>query len=171
MLATVCPCFSHGCLLVCTIQINIAFTFPFQLQTKKTDHIKAVEASVKVLLDNTMKETAELIKKAQTECDGAYSQLYLSTLYFQFLSWFLLESQFQVLLIPNNLNFSLPPDAKLHNLLSLVAKDVAITPSPEETGSSLLVQHQKLMLEHSGYKHTAILPEDIIWCLLLGVSF
>ena len=37
---------------------------------------------------------------------------------------------------------ALPPDAKLHNLLSLATKDVAITDPPETTGSSLLVQHQ-----------------------------
>ena len=97
---------SCGCLLVRTIQINIALAFPFQLQAKKTDCIKAAEASIKVLLDNPMKETAELIKEAQTEYDGAYSQLYSSTLYFKFLSQVLLESQFPVLLIPNNLNFS-----------------------------------------------------------------
>ena len=97
---------SCSCLLVSTIQINIAFAFPFQLQVKKTDCIKAAEASIKVLLDNPMKETAELIKEVQTKYDGVYSQLYLSTLYFQFLSQFLLKSQFQVLLIPNNSNFS-----------------------------------------------------------------
>ena len=65
---------------------------------------------------------------------------------------------------------ALPPNAKLHNLLSLAAKDLAITPSPEEMGASLLVQHQKLMLEHFGHKEMAILPEDIIQHLLLGVS-
>ena len=35
---------------------------------------------------------------------------------------------------------------------------------------NLLVQHQKLMLEHFGHKETAVLPEDVIHCLLLGVS-
>ena len=65
---------------------------------------------------------------------------------------------------------ALPPDAKFHNLLSLAAKDLVITPDPEETGSSLLVQHQKLILEHFGHKETAVLPEDVIQRLLLGVS-
>ena len=37
------------------------------------DRIKAAEASIKVLLDNPTKETAELIKEAQAEYDGAYS--------------------------------------------------------------------------------------------------
>ena len=49
-------------------------------------------------------------------------------------------------------------------------KDLGITPDPEETGSNLLVQHQKLMLEHLGHKETAVLPEDVIQHLLLGVS-
>ena len=42
--------------------------------------------------------------------------------------------------------------------------------SPETTGSNLLVQHQRLMLEHYGHKHTAVLPDDVIQRLLLGVS-
>ena len=64
----------------------------------------------------------------------------------------------------------MPPDAKFHNLLFLVAKDPVITPDPEETGSNLLVQHQKLMLEHFGHKVTGVLPKDVIQHLLLGES-
>ena len=45
-----------------------------------------------------------------------------------------------------------------------------ITPDPEETGSNLLVQRQKLMLEHFGHKETAVLPEDVTQHLLLQVS-
>ena len=63
----------------------------------------------------------------------------------------------------------LPPDSKLHNLLSLAAKDVEITPSPQDSGSHLILQHQKLMLDHFGHKHHAVLPEDVIQHLLLGV--
>ena len=63
----------------------------------------------------------------------------------------------------------LPPDSKLHNLLSLAAKDVEITPSPQDSRSHLILQHQKLMLDHFGHKHHAVLPEDVIQCLLLGV--
>ena len=47
---------------------------------------------------------------------------------------------------------------------------MAITPSPEETGASLLVHHQKLILEHFGHKEMAILPKDSIQHLLLGLS-
>ena len=64
----------------------------------------------------------------------------------------------------------LPPGAKFHNLLSLAAKDLGIMPDTEETGSNLLVQHQKLMLERFEHKEMAVLPEDVIQCLLLGVS-
>ena len=63
----------------------------------------------------------------------------------------------------------LPPDSKLHNLLSLAAKDAEIAPSPQDSGSHLILQHQKLMLDHFGHKHHAVLPEDVIQCLLLGV--
>ena len=45
-----------------------------------------------------------------------------------------------------------------------------IAPAPETTGSNLLVQHQKLIMEHFGHKKTAVLPEDIIQRLLLGFS-
>ena len=139
---------------------------------KKTDLIKAAEASIKVLLDNPMKETAELIKEVKTEYDGTYSELYSGTLFFHL---FLVFTRVQVSSMPNlNISisiFSTASDAKLHNLLSLAVKDVAMTPSPEAMGSSLLVQHQKLMLEHFRHKHTAVLPKDVIQCLLLGVSF
>ena len=49
-----------------------------QLQAKKTDRVKAAEASIKVLLDNLTKETAALIKEAQAEYDGMYSDLHSS---------------------------------------------------------------------------------------------
>ena len=65
---------------------------------------------------------------------------------------------------------ALPPDSKLHNLLSLVAKNVEIATAPETTRSSLLVQHQKLIMEHFGHKKTAVLPEDVIQRLLIGIS-
>ena len=49
-----------------------------QLQAKKTDRVKAAEALIKVLLDNPTKETAALIKEAQAEYDGMYSDSYSS---------------------------------------------------------------------------------------------
>ena len=49
-----------------------------QLQAKKTDRVKAAEASIKVLLDNPTKETAALIKEAQVEYDGMYSDSHSS---------------------------------------------------------------------------------------------
>ena len=49
-----------------------------QLQAKKMDGVKAAEASIKVLLDNPTTETAALIKEAQAEYDGMYSDSYLS---------------------------------------------------------------------------------------------
>ena len=49
-----------------------------QLQAKKTDWVKAAEASIKVLLDNPTKETAALIKEAQAEFDGMYSDSHSS---------------------------------------------------------------------------------------------
>ena len=53
-------------------------TVQLQLQAKKTDQVKAAEASIKVLLDNPTKETAALIKEAQAEYDGVYSALHSS---------------------------------------------------------------------------------------------
>ena len=53
--------------------------------------------------------------------------------------------------------------------MSLAAIDVEITPSPQDSGSHLILQHQKLMLDHFGHKHHAVLPEDVIQHLLLGV--
>ena len=67
---------------LCALIIFFAFQ---QLQAKKMDRIKAAEASLKVLLDQPTKETSELIKQAQTEYDGMYSIMYLtSPLYYLF---------------------------------------------------------------------------------------
>ena len=53
-------------------------TAQLQLQAKKTDQVKAAEASIKVLLDNPTKETAALIKEAQAKYDGMYSNSHSS---------------------------------------------------------------------------------------------
>ena len=56
-----------------------------QLQTKKTDQVHAAEASLKVLLENPMKETSALIQQVQAEYDGTLSLhtqgCFLCTLY------------------------------------------------------------------------------------------
>ena len=63
----------------------------------------------------------------------------------------------------------LPPDSKLHNLLSLASKDTEVAPSAQDSGSHLILQYQKLMLDHFSHKHHAVLPEDVIQHLLLRV--
>ena len=89
--------------------------------------------------------------------------VYLSRFYYRICLYCLLSS------LPANSFSELPPGSKLHNLLSMAAKDVEIAPSPQDTGSHLILQHQKLMLDHFGHKHHAVLPEDVIQRLLLGV--
>ena len=42
-------------------------------QAKKTDRMKAAEASIKVLLENPTKKTTQLIQEAQAEYKGLYS--------------------------------------------------------------------------------------------------
>ena len=132
--------------------------------------MKAAEASMKLLLDNPSKETSELIKEAQAEYKGWYHCAIRVWGYKILFSHFTWVHNFPVF---NGSIFSflaLPPDLKLHNLLSLAVKDLEIAPAPETAGSSLLVQHQKLIMEHFGHKDTAVLPEDVIQRLLLGVS-
>ena len=45
-----------------------------------------------------------------------------------------------------------------------------VAPAAEVMGSYLILQHQHLMLEHFGHKHHAVLLENVIQWLLLGVS-
>ena len=66
-----------------------------QLQAKKTDRVKVAEASIKVLLDNPTKETAALIKEAQAEYDGMYSDSYSSAVASQSIFDQLLEAFFE----------------------------------------------------------------------------
>ena len=114
--------------------------------------MKATKASSKVLLEQPMKETLELIKQAQTEYDGTYlidTQAY----FFVVCAWSvpklmfssIYKEKFQTVILL--LFLALPLEARIHNLLSLAAKDTEITDKPESVGSSLLVQHQKLLLE------------------------
>ena len=56
-----------------------------QLQAKKTDRVKAAEASIKVLLDNPSKEMAALIKEAQAEYEGIFLNSCSSLVTFWFL--------------------------------------------------------------------------------------
>ena len=128
--------------------------------------MKAAEASIKVLLDDPLKKTAELIKEAQAEYEGRCSCSVLEYRLIIFYSQLLLEFTFK----PDFSLSALPPDSKLHNLLLLAAKDLEIAPAPETVGSNLLVQHQKLIMEHFRHKNTVVLPEDVIQKLLLGVS-
>ena len=65
-------------LLFFSIMHYTNITVQLQLQAKKTDRVKAAEASIKVLLDNPTKETAALIKEAQAEYDGMYSDSHSS---------------------------------------------------------------------------------------------
>ena len=130
--------------------------------------MKAAEASIKLLLDEPLKETAELIEEAQAEYEGLYFYLYSSRQSSVSCSHILPEFIFKYTFFLTILSTKLP-DSKLHNLLSLAAKDLEIIPSPELSGSNLLLQHQKLILEHFGHKNTTILPGDVIQCLLLRV--
>ena len=121
-----------------------------------------------------MKETSELIKQAQTEYDGMYlidTRAYFVVVCAQSVPKLMFSSIYKekfktVILL---LFLALPPEARIHNLLSLAAKDSEITDKPESAGSSLLVQHQELLLEQFGHKHTAVLPKDVIQRLLLGI--
>ena len=119
--------------------------------------------------DLTRQQTAELIKEAQAEYEGLYSFLYSSTCLYQLFSD-LTQVHFLSTLLTIFLLSTLPPDLKLHNLLSLAAKHLKISPSSETSGYNLFLQHQKPILKHFGHKNTAVLPEDIIQRLLLGVS-
>ena len=154
------------------MQLFVLWCVSFQLQAKKTDQMKAAETSLKVL--KPTKETSDLIKQAQAEYDGMFL-LFTRVHPHDSHSWSLLEFTGRVyfprpiFLFP--LFLALPDDAKIHNLLSLANKDSEIMDSPETMGSNLLIQHQQLMLEHYGHKHTVVLPDDVIQRLLLGVSF
>ena len=117
---------------------------------------------------------SELIKQAQMEYDGMHS-IDTQVHFIIVCSWSVPELMFSSTKISKTsilLFFpALPPEARIHNLLSLAAKDSEIADKPESAGSSLLVQHQKLLLEHFGHKHTAVLPKGVIQRLLLGVNF
>ena len=65
-----------------------------------------------------------------------------------------------------------PASSKIKDLITLAWQDVEPTSdeSMEKTSSSLLREHQKLMLQHFGHKDVAILPDHMVQRMLLGVS-
>ena len=66
----------------------------------------------------------------------------------------------------------LPADSKIEDLLTLTGKEVESVPDKEmeRQGSSLLKEHQHLMLQHFGSKEMSILPDHVVHCMLVGVS-
>ena len=62
--------------------------------------------------------------------------------------------------------------SKIEDLITLAGKDIEpiSNESMEKTGSSLLREHQKLMLQHFGPKNVANLLDHIVQHMLLGVS-
>ena len=67
---------------------------------------------------------------------------------------------------------ALPTGSKTEDLVTLAGQDVESTSdeSMEKAGSSLLREHQKLMLQHFGHKEVAILPDHVVQHMLLGVN-
>ena len=66
---------------------------------------------------------------------------------------------------------ALPAGSRIKDLLTLASQDIEPTTdeSMHDTGTSLLPEHQKLMLQHFGSIKTAILLDHIIEHMLLGV--
>ena len=66
---------------------------------------------------------------------------------------------------------ALPAGSKIKDLLTLASQDIEPTTneSMQDTSTSLLHEHQKLMLQHFGSTETAILPDHVVQCMLLGV--
>ena len=65
-----------------------------------------------------------------------------------------------------------PADSKTEDLLTLTGKEIDSVPDEkmEHQGSSLLKEHQHLMLQHFGSKEMSILPDHVIHRMLVGVS-
>ena len=63
---------------------------------------------------------------------------------------------------------ALPAGSKIEDLLTLASQDVepATDESMQDTGTSLLCEHQKLMLQHFNNTDTAVLPDHVVQCML-----
>ena len=63
-------------------------------------------------------------------------------------------------------------DSKIEDLLTLAGKEIESVPDEkmEHQGSSLLKEHQCLMLQHFGSKEMSILPDHVLHRMLVGVS-
>ena len=67
---------------------------------------------------------------------------------------------------------ALPMGSKIEDLLTLASQDIEPVTDElmEDKGTSLLCEHQKLILQHFGNTDTAILLDHVVQHMLLGVS-
>ena len=82
------------------------------------------------------------------------------------ITWVMDSHSLYVLLI------DLPADSKIEDLLTLAGKGIESVPDEEMEcqASSLLKEHQHLMLQHFGSKEMSILPDHVVHHMLVGVS-
>ena len=64
-----------------------------------------------------------------------------------------------------------PEEEHLHDLFSLATFDLSKLLDIEQTGADIMAEHQRLMLEHWGHKDSAVLPDNVVQHILLGVGY
>ena len=62
------------------------------------------------------------------------------------------------------------PEGSSYSLSDFAASDLSSLPDEETMGTEMLRKHQELMLKHWGHMDSAVLPDDVIQQLMLGVS-
>ena len=135
------------------------------------DRVQTAAATIQKVMDNPDKEKAELIKAAREDYESMclffilkYIHL-LSALSLHLSTFYEYEPQTQYLKIyfPE-----LALNEKLHDLAALLNFDTSRVPG-ETLGEESIHCHQKLLQEQWGSDNTAVLPEDDVQQLLLGV--
>ena len=68
------------------------------------------------------------------------------------------------------MNFSdLPPDTPMLNLSKIASMDLSKLPGVEQSGERCIQNIQEWLLHEVSLSETAILPEDKLQCVLVGV--
>ena len=139
------------------------------MQEKKTKMKEAIKAFSK----DQQSDIFKLMEEAQLQYDSAWQFSYEFRIPFLRMPYHL----HVCLCILKTVSYDLvlisetPEEECLHDLFSLAAFDLSKLPDVEQTGADIMAKHQRLMLEHWGHKDSAILPDDVVQHILLGVGY
>ena len=159
-----------------SVPISYQSLFFFQLYVGEQQRISSFKASLSLLSASPNKVLSDLIAtvKESYKCKfGSFPSAHLVILGERdfYSPLLVIKQHVSHVLCVMNFTFSflfslpaLPAGSRIEDLLTLASQDIEPTTdeSMQDTGTSFLCEHQKLMLQHFDSTETAILPDHVV---------